>query len=537
MTPLSSDKLERHWRRKWWELFRDAWPFLSSHSKTIMRPLGPGQRTFARCRLVIWLASWIVPRQQRTTWRENCTRQVWHWCLFLAENDQLNRDQKLELARFCWSAFPSAFWVRFDQQEFRQKSAHLRRSPSIFLISISLAILILVLSGGIIPAMRSLVSSPIPDPDHVCVISLNGKFRRVHSETLLDLAGAWQGSKLLKNVAAFSWGATQLLAPRRTVPVLSAQVAPEFFQVLDLRASIGRTFQSGDDKNCTGCVVLSDEIWRLQFHSDPSVIGRQVTVGGIPRTVIGVLPHNLYLLAPGISVWTMLDAGTPSFTNSVERIGAVARVRPGVTARQLELDLADRTENAGYILPASLLVVTSRRAEVRAYIASYLLFLLLAVGSAMLIVYARFSTGVGRSPLRVRDRLRWWSFFVAKAVLLLAFTGLLSWTSLRMLSVYVFGSVQPITNGVALWLFLILSIAPLSWAITDQQKRCRVCLQRLGTPIQIGAPGHVLLDWSGTEMMCPLGHGVLYLPDSQTNWLERDRWDNLDDSWAGLFKD
>jgi hypothetical protein len=106
-----------------------------------------------------------------------------------------------------------------------------------------------------------------------------------------------------------------------------------------------------------------------------------------------------------------------------------------------------------------------------------------------------------------------------------------------MLSVYVFGSVQPITNGVALWLFLTLSIAPLSWAIRDQQKRCRVCLQRLGTPIQIGAPGNVLLDWSGTEMMCPLGHGVLYLPDSQTNWLERDRWDNLDNSWAGLFKD
>lgn len=492
---------------------------------------------FAGCRSVIWLASWIVPRQQRATWRANWTRQVWHWCLFLAENNQLSREPKLELARFCWSAFPSAFWLRFDQVEFQQRSEHLRRSPVIFLIAISLAIIVLALSSGVIPAIRSLVSSPIPDPDHVCVISLNGKFRRVHSETLLDLAAAWQGSKLLKDVAAFSWGATELTAPRRTLPVLSAQVAPDFFQVLELRASIGRTFQSDDNNNCSGCVVLSNEIWRLQFRGDPSVIGRQVKIGGIPRTVIGVLPQDFYLLAPGISIWTPLDTGTPSFTNSVERIGAVARVRPGVTEHQLEVDLVDHTENAGYILPASLLVVSSGRAEMQRYLRSYLLFLLLAVGSATLIVYARFSTGVGRSPLSMRDRLRWWSFFVAKAVLLLACTGLLAWTSLRMLSVYVFGSVQPITNGVALWLFLILSIAPLSWAIRDQQKRCRVCLQRLGTPIQIGAPGHVLLDWSGTEMMCPLGHGVLYLPDSQTNWLERDRWDNLDDSWAGLFKD
>jgi hypothetical protein len=382
-----------------------------------------------------------------------------------------------------------------------------------------------------------LVSTPIPDPDHVCVISLNGKFRRVHSETLLDLAAAWQRSKQLQSVAAFSWGATELTTPQRALSVLSAQVAPEFFQVLNVPASLGRTFHAGDDNNCTDCIVLSNGIWRLQFHRDPAVLGREVTIGGIPRRVIGVLPQDFYLLAPGISVWTILNAGTPSFTNSVERIGAVARVRPGVAERQLELDLADRTENAGYILPASLLVVTSGRAEMQRYIGSYLLFLLLAVASAMLIVYARFSTGVGRSPLTIRDRLRWWAFFVAKAMLLLTFVGLLAWASLRMLSVYVFGSVQPITNGVALWFFLILSIAPFSWAIRDQQKRCRVCLQRLGTPIQIGAPGHVLLDWSGTEMMCPQGHGVLYLPDSQTNWLERDRWDNLDDSWAGLFKE
>ena len=500
-----------------------------------MRPQ-PAQRLFVIARSIIWLASWIVPTPDRIGWRESSTRQVWHWCQFLAEHNQLTREHKLELARFCWRAFPAAFWVRFDQQQFLQRRDRLFGSPAFFLSLLSIAVVTLILVSGIIPQMRALIASPIPDPDSVCVISLNGKFRRVHSETLLDLAAAWKESKYVSDVAAFSWGASKLVTPRRSLPVLSAQVAPDFFQVLGLHAIAGRVFHSGDDNGCSGCIVLSYEIWRLQFHSDPSVIGREVTVDGIPRQIIGVLPRDFYLLSPEISVWTMLDAGTPSFTNSVERIGAVARTLPGVTTHQLETDLVDHTENAGYILPASLLTVASGRSELRKYGTSYFLFLLLAVGSAMLIVYARFSTGVGRAPLTRRDRLRWWSFLVAKTVLLLAFSGLFAWTTLRWLSIYFFGSVQPITNGVALWLFLILSIAPLSWAIRDQQKRCRVCLQRLGTPIQIGAPGHVLLDWSGTEMMCPHGHGVLYLPDSQTNWLERDRWDNLDDSWAGLFK-
>jgi hypothetical protein len=97
------------------------------------------------------------------------------------------------------------------------------------------------------------------------VISLNGKFRRVRSETLLDLASTWKGSKLLDAVARYSWSPGKLVGPRRTVPILAARVAPEFFQVLNLNVAIGRTFRTGDDRTCSNCVLLSHEIWQLQF--------------------------------------------------------------------------------------------------------------------------------------------------------------------------------------------------------------------------------------------------------------------------------
>ncbi len=496
----------------------------------------PAQRMFLVCRSIIWLASWLAPGLVRTQWRARWTRQAWHWCLFLAEKNLLNRSNKLELARFCWSAFPAAFWLRFEREEFLRRRDRLFGSPSFALAAIGLAVLIVALSGGIIPAMRAFVSSPIPDPDHVGVVSLNGKFRRVRSETLLDLASAWKRSKLIDDLAAYSWGPGKLKMPQRAVPILTARVAPEFFQVLNLNAAIGRTFHADDEKNCTGCVLLSYEIWRLQFHSNRSIVGRQIMLDGVERVVIGVLPRNFHLLPADISVWTLLDSDAAPFSNFVERIGAVARTKPGATERKVEADLADLTENAGYVFPASLLNVTSGRAEVRRYFVSYLLFVLLAVGCAVLIVWAR-AGGTGRAPLSARDRWRWWSFFVVKTVLLLAFTGLLAWTVAHRASIYLYGSIHPMTNALGLWLFLVLSLAPLSWAIRDQQRRCRVCLRRLGTPIAIGAPGHVLLDWSGTEMVCSEGHGVLYLPDSQANWLERARWDNLDDSWAGLFRE
>jgi hypothetical protein len=359
----------------------------------------------------------------------------------------------------------------------------------------------------------------------------------VRSETLLDLASAWKGSKLLESVAPYSWGPAELETPQRTIPVLSAQVAPDFFQVLGLGASTGRTFRAGDDRTCSGCVLLSNEIWRLQFHSNPAVIGQTVTLDGNQRTIIGVLPRNFHILSTDIAAWSLLDPNSPPFTNFVERIGAVVRTHEGSTQPRIEADLADLSENAGYVFPASLLTVTSEPAEMRRYLGSYLLFVLLAVGAATLIVAARSDTGFGRAPVSLRDRWRWWSFFVGKSILLLITTGMLAWTVVRWVSVYLFGSVHPMANLATLWLFLILSLAPLSWATRDQQRRCRTCLRRLGTPVAIGAPGYVLLDWSGTEMMCPDGHGVLYLPDSQANWLERDRWDNLDDSWAGLFQE
>jgi len=497
----------------------------------------PAQRTFAICRSILWLASWLAPARERSRWRADWTKRAWHWCMFLAESGSLNRKNKLELANFCWSAFPAAWWTRFDREPFLRGVDRTRRSPSFCLAAIALLALVLLPFSGIVSVVRSFVSSPLPHPERVQVISLNGKFRRVRSETLLDLAEAWKHSKLIEDVAPYSWAPARLQTPSRGVPILEARVAPEFFQVLGLNAALGRTFDAGDGRSCYDCVVLSDEIWRLQFGGKRSVIGQQVMLDGVPRTVIGVLPANFHLLPAEISVWTLLQAGSAPFSNFVERIGAVARTKPGASERRLEAELADLSENAGYVFPASLLAVTSEPAEMQRYLGSYLLLALLAVACAVLIVYTRNGSEVGRAPLTLRDRLRWWSFFVGKTVLLLAGTGLLAWTVAHRLSIAIYGSIHPMTNAVALWVFLIFSLAPLSWAIHDQQRRCRVCLRRLGTPIAIGAPGHVLLDWSGTEMVCSEGHGVLYLPDSQANWLERARWDNLDESWADLFKD
>ena len=497
----------------------------------------PLRRTLWSCHSILWLASWLVPRRQRTEWRQRQTRHVWHWANFLAESDQLDREHKLDLSRHCWGAFADAFWVRYKREPFLHRLDRLRRAPSTCLVLATLLVLVVFLAGGFIPAARSRLSSAISNPDRVCVITLNGKFNRFRTETLLALAAAWRDSKLLDALAAYSWGPQRLVSAQRTVPILTAQVSPQFFELLGVKAALGRTLGSKDAQSCKTCVVLSDEIWRLQFNGDSRVIGQRIMVDGVERTVIGVLPRNFHLVSSDIATWTPLNPYIAPYSNFVERIGAVGHMKSGASEAQVEADLNDLSENAGYILPVSFLSVTSARADMRRSMEMYLLFLLLTVTCAVWIVYARHSDGgLGRAPVTLAARCRWWLFFVAKSVLLLIAIGLLASTSARWFSVHFIGNMTPMVDGVALWLFLVMAVGPLSWSIRDQQRRCRSCLRRLGNPIRIGSPGDVLLNWSGTEMVCSAGHGVLYMPDSPANWLERDRWDALDDSWADLFK-
>jgi predicted permease len=73
----------------------------------------------------------------------------------------------------------------------------------------------------------------------------------------------------------------------------------DFFPTLGIRAVRGRTFTVDEDRRGAPAVaVISDRYWRSELNADPNVVGRTVTVFGIPATIIGVLPRGfrgLYL--------------------------------------------------------------------------------------------------------------------------------------------------------------------------------------------------------------------------------------------------
>ena len=115
----------------------------------------------------------------------------------------------------------------------------------------------------------------------------------------------------------------------------------------------------------------------------------------------------------------------------------------------------------------------------------------------------------------------WWAFLSCKLAAL-------------MVVVHSFGAMllnsplAPITGQ-----FLIASdVFALRWALDDQRHRCPVCYRRLSNPVRIGSRATTLLDWYGTELLCPAEHGVLLEPESMAKSCSERRWVSFDPSWS-----
>jgi hypothetical protein len=498
--------------------------------------------TLWHCRLMVWAAAWLVPHPSRAEWCAAQNHKFWHWCHFLAEAQRFNAHNQLLIARASWALFPEVFWLRFDRESFSAKWRQVLGSPATLLLGGGLALALLTAGSGIVTAARAAFTEPVPNADRIVTITLdgngiNGKYGRIRSDTLLDLSAVWTNSRLAEGVAPFSWAPGTLLLPNRDLPVATARVGEDFFHTLGVRAVIGRVFAANDLRNCPGCLVLSYPTWQREFLADPSIVGKPVDLNGVPRTVIGVLPPEFRLLSPAIAAWGLIDPAI-LFTNFQRRVGAVARLHGSATPGLLQRDLSDLTESAGYVHPSSQLQVVSVAMQLRRTLLSTGWFVLLATGCAILVVLLRrWSSGVAQLPEGASARVRWIGFLLAKSLLLLGLSAILAWSLVHWIAVWNAVLTYPIADGYSTWLYLPLAIVALSWGLLDQRWRCRKCLCRLELPVEIGRTGSVLLNWAGTEMVCPKGHGVLYLPDSPENVLDKDRWSELDESWQSLFRE
>lgn len=118
-----------------------------------------------------------------------------------------------------------------------------------------------------------------------------------------------------------------------------------YFSVLGIQAARGRTFSPEEDKTpgANPVAVVSHNFWVRRFGSDPSLVGKTLTLNGQPFTVIGITPEGFngteLGLVPDVWVPTMMQAQVRPGQGLLEDRGSswlnlMGRLKPGVDIAQ-----------------------------------------------------------------------------------------------------------------------------------------------------------------------------------------------------------
>jgi predicted permease len=233
-------------------------------------------------------------------------------------------------------------------QDTRYALRGLRRAP-VFTLAV---VVTLALGIGANTAMFSAVDAlllrplPVSDPDRL-VAPYRGASGTQAAFSFPELDRLASHSHVFAGLAAWAthvtWMRTGVDLDRTTVHVVS----PPFFQVLGVTPAAGRAF-TGRDADTVGQAVVSDRLWRTRFAADPAVLGRTITLGTQPVTIIGVAPDSFIGLeaASPADAWitfstlALLEPGWDFRDGREYWIRLVGRLQPAQTVSAANAALA-----------------------------------------------------------------------------------------------------------------------------------------------------------------------------------------------------
>ena len=135
----------------------------------------------------------------------------------------------------------------------------------------------------------------------------------------------------------------------------SSLITGNFLQVLGVHPYVGRLIEPADDvpggRVGGWPVVLNYDFWLANFHGDPGVVGKRITVSGQPAVIVGVMsraftgifigsPNKLYLPAHFESKLASTPEQDP-YAHPEQRFElAIGRLAPGASLAQANAELA-----------------------------------------------------------------------------------------------------------------------------------------------------------------------------------------------------
>jgi putative ABC transport system permease protein len=213
-----------------------------------------------------------------------------------------------------------------------------RQSPSFTLAAVAALALGIGANTAIFSVVDAVLLKPVPfpDPDRFLMFTNTSPQGSNQAASPAKFAHYREQTGIVQDVSAFRLGVVNYTGGGFPEQLRSGQVSADYFRLAGIPISRGRTFTGDEDRpNGERVVLLSQGLWKRRFGSDPSVIGKTMTLGGDIYAVIGVLNEspNVRVLEPNPDVWIPFQLD-PNSTDQGHFFTTVGRLKPGVTLAQ-----------------------------------------------------------------------------------------------------------------------------------------------------------------------------------------------------------
>jgi putative ABC transport system permease protein len=193
---------------------------------------------------------------------------------------------------------------------------------------------------------------PFPEPDRLVVVwetnpTLPVPVMVASPPTLHD----WQTrNRSFEAIGAFQWRSVTLSGVGEPEQIRGATVTAPLLRALAVQPQLGRLFRDEEDRaNALPVVLLSDGLWRRRFAGSHTVLGQRVSINGISREIVGVMPPDYQAPPPVVfrgqppadraELWIPLAIDLAAGQRGAHNLTVIARLRPGATIETADRDV------------------------------------------------------------------------------------------------------------------------------------------------------------------------------------------------------